>query len=163
MAVTQQLVRMSRERADELSTSAAALDALAGFQAAPPADHLDLDWAAIGLLKLAETQPSDVRAAIEQTLHGTARVALGAHPDIYSDVRILSAGEVQRVSESLMRVHSEAVVSVVPDDAREAARFFQIAEFIGNPKAYFQRHLQALLDFVHEAAARRLAIVTWDE
>ena len=163
MAVTTQFIRLSQARADELSTSADALDALAAFRLAPPTDHLDLDWASPGLMILAQTQPLDVRTALERALQGTASVASGAHPDIYSDVRILSARDVQRVSESLMDVRPDVVVSVVPEDAGEARRFFQIAEFAGHPKGYFQQHLQALLDFVRDAAARGLAIVTWAE
>ncbi|MCB5166515.1 YfbM family protein [Streptomyces bambusae] len=172
MAVTQQLARVSAEYLAACRRSAEeSPDGDPGWDR-PPADVLDLDWAAAALLRTRERAgPDDLQLnALRDATSGDPNVDVGylnTHPHAIGPfgpaATAVTPVQVTRISDLLADIDLPSLLATRPADGPDlTARTVDRAYGSGGAsEAYLLEHLDALRAFYREASRRRLHIVLW--
>jgi Domain of unknown function (DUF1877) len=147
MAVTLQVARITPAQLSECRRSVDVLDRLCSFTLVPASDHLDLDWAYGGLVRMCEH--AGAALAVRRAMTGDDEVnpAYRDRPDtVMEQPRALEPPAVAALSAALHAVDLEEALAALP---------------AGDPRAYLGGHFTALRAFYATAADRRLATVIW--
>ncbi len=148
MAVTSQLARLTPAQLTECRRSVAALDQLCSFELVPASEHLDLDWASEGLIRICE----HTRDAVRRALTGDDEVNPAYRYTVMEQPRFLEPPDVAALSAVLRGIDLDQVLSTTKQP---------LTGLTADPRSYLTGHFTALRDFYATAADRRLAVVIW--
>lgn len=164
MAVTKHLVRLPQAQLERMSVDTSIAEQLLSFQLTPPDDHLDLDWASTGLMKLVATATAGVCEAFTMVIQGVRTVVHeSAMEELYSDIRCVDSADVKRAAQVLSVSDATAFGDAIPDDLEALRQVLQSRELPNDAERYYRKHYNAVVAFVQQAAARDLAMVMWWE
>lgn len=167
MAVTQLIIRVPMAYVDESKKDVVSLEKLISFDFLAENDnYLDLDWANLGLLKLAAKLPLRQYDAIRSVLDGDSIVnpMFPTGPEgyvVYSEITYLDPIQVEKISQILKRIDILKFMASLPSDETELKNFLKWQELPKNTYHYFAKHFKDLVDYVAGAAELKLALVTW--
>ncbi|MCO5998510.1 DUF1877 family protein [Actinoallomurus rhizosphaericola] len=166
MAVTLQLARITAAQLAECRRSDDTLNTLCSFDLVPMSDHLDLDWADDGIIRMCEhTGIGDV-ASVRRAVEGGAEVnpAYRDHPDsVMEQPMLLEPADVVASATALRDIDLERIFSALPADPQAVKDTLggNLHDLIGDPRRYLAKHFTALRDFYTTAADQHLAVVIW--
>ena len=166
MAVTLQLARIAPEQLSECRRSVAVLDRLCSFELVPESEHLDLDWADDGLIRMSEHAAIGDVSALRRATDGDGEVnpAYRDYPyTVMEQPKALEPADVVTLATALHAIDVERAFSMLTADPQELKNTLggSLTDLIGDPRPYLRRHFTALLDFYTVAANQHLAIVIW--
>jgi hypothetical protein len=166
MAVTLQFARITAVQLADCRRSADTLSTLCSFDLVPKSDHLDLDWADDGIVRMCEhTGIGDV-TALRRAVEGGEEVNLAyrEHADsVMENPRFVEPADVATFAAALRDIDLERIFSALPADPQAVKDTLggNLHDFIGDPRGYLAEHFTALRDFYTTAADQHLAIVVW--
>lgn len=164
--MTLQLARITAARLADCRRSVETLSRLCSYDLAPASDHLDLDWAKHGIIRMCALSGVGDVSMVRRALEGGEAVnpAYRDHPDtVPEQPRFHRPAEVMLAAGALRDIDLDRGFAALPDDP-EAVRHLlggNLTDLIGDPRRYLVTHVTALRDFLTAAAHRRLAIVNW--
>jgi Domain of unknown function (DUF1877) len=166
MAVTLQFARITPAQLSECRRSVAVLDRLCSFELVPESDHLDLDWAYDGVIRMCEHARVGDVPAVRRAMTGEDEVNPAYRDQPYTVIeqpRVLEPHDVIALSAVLRGIDLAQAFSKLPSDLQAIKETLggTLTEFIGDPRDYLTEHFSSLREFYTAAADRRLAIVIW--